>query len=101
MACLQLPSEHSYILTLPAVNSTVAYGALMWGCRVGFLIQDLRYSVPLASIFLLKVFVLLAIFLGCKLLTLVNQVLEIRDNEARVIRSKRDRFSELQVADYT
>ncbi|KAL3530939.1 hypothetical protein ACH5RR_010261 [Cinchona calisaya] len=29
------------------------------------------------------------------------EVLEIRDNEARVIRSKRGRFTELQVSDYT
>lgn len=29
------------------------------------------------------------------------EVLEIRDNTARVIRSKRDRFNERQVVDYT
>ena len=33
--------------------------------------------------------------------TSVLQVLEIVENNARVIRSKRDRFSELQAVDYT
>jgi hypothetical protein len=30
----------------------------------------------------------------------IHQVLEIRDNKARVIRSRRDAYSELQAIDY-
>jgi hypothetical protein len=33
--------------------------------------------------------------------TSILQVLEIVENKARVIRSERDRFSELQAVDYT
>jgi hypothetical protein len=39
--------------------------------------------------------------LGTNNLTSVHQVLEIRDDKARVLRSRKDTYSEFQVVDYT